>query len=176
MNPPTFINRLLAMQLNKIKLVPNGQPNPDWGYENYVDRKESARFGLYSGAVDDQYVPYIMPQDNGNKCDARWAAITDIRGVGLLAVGMPAIDVSAHHYTPEDFTRAAHTCELVRRDETIVHLDHAHCGLGSNSCGPGPLEKYLLKPERTSFSVRLRPLAAEIASPMRLAQQELETP
>ncbi|MGD0110315.1 MAG: glycoside hydrolase family 2 TIM barrel-domain containing protein [Armatimonadota bacterium] len=144
--------------------------------ESYIDRKESARVGLYSGSVQDQYVPYIMPQDNGNKSDARWAVITDIRGVGLLAVGMPTVNVSAHHYAPEDFARAAHTYELVRRDETIVHLDHAHHGLGSNSCGPGPLEKYLLRPEKASFSVRLRPLSAELASPMRLAQQELEVP
>ncbi len=72
---------------------------------------------------------------------------------------MPLLNVSVHHYTPEDFTAAMHTFELKRRDETILHLDHAHCGLGSNSCGPGPLPQYLLKPEETTFSVRLKPFS-----------------
>ena len=145
-------------------------------HESYVDRKESARVSLYAGTVQEQYVPYIMPQENGNKSDTRWAAVTNAQGMGLLAIGLPLLNVSAHHYTPEDFTRAMHTYELARRDETILHLDHAHCGLGSNSCGPGPLNAYLLKPEKMSFSLRLRPLASEIMSPMRLAREELEVP
>src|SRR5262249_44857067 len=66
-------------------------------HESYSDRKESARVGVYRGSVQEQFVPYIMPQENGNKTDVRWAAVTDARGVGLLAVGMPLLNVSAHH-------------------------------------------------------------------------------
>jgi len=145
-------------------------------HESYPDRKESARVGIYSGSVQDQYVPYIMPQENGNKSDVRWTTLTDPRGMGLLVVGMPVISVSAHHYTPEDFTRAQHTFELTPRDETVLHLDHAHHGLGSNSCGPGPLEQYLLKPVEARFAVRLRPFAGDGRTAMRLSQQELEAP
>jgi beta-galactosidase/beta-glucuronidase len=145
-------------------------------HESYADRKESARVGVYRGTVQEQYVPYIFPQENGNKTDVRWAAVTDIRGMGLLAVAVASgggvrkprhrrlheacaqlLNVSVHHYTTEDFTNARHTYELVRRDETILNLDHAQAPLGSASCGPGPLEKYLLKAEPTEFSVRLRP-------------------
>lgn len=127
-------------------------------HESYIDRKESARIGVYRGTVQDQYVPYIRPQENGNKSDVRWAEITDMLGMGLRIEGAPFINISAHHYSPEDFTRARHAYELVRRNETIVHLDHAHCGLGSGSCGPGPLEQYLLKPEPVIFMVTLRPV------------------
>jgi len=144
-------------------------------HENYVDRKESAAVGVYSGAVQEQYVPYVFPQENGNKSDVRWAAVTGIRGAGLLAIAMPLLNVSVHHYTPEDFTAAKHTFELVRRDETILHLDHAQCGLGSNSCGPGPLPEYLLQPEETTFSVRLKPFLGAAASPMSLYRTALET-
>jgi hypothetical protein len=143
-------------------------------HENYVDRKESAAVGVYSGTVQEQYVPYVLPQENGNKTDVRWAALTGIRGAGLLAIGMPLLNVSAHHYTPEDFTAAKHTFELVRRDETILHLDHAQCGLGSNSCGPGPLPEYLLQPEETTFSVRLKPFLGAASSPMSLYRTALE--
>jgi hypothetical protein len=144
-------------------------------HENYVDRKESAAVGVYAGTVQEQYVPYVFPQENGNKSDVRWAAITGIRGAGLLAIGMPLLNVSVHHYTPEDFTAAKHTFGLARRDETILHLDHAQCGLGSNSCGPGPLPQYLLQPEETTFSVRLKPFLGAAASPMSLYRTALET-
>ena len=133
---------------------------------------EGKRAGrVYQGTVQDQYVPYIMPQENGNKTDVRWAAVTNARGLGLLAVGMPLLEVSAHHYTTDDFTRARHTFDLLRRDETILNLDHRQCGLGSASCGPGPLPQYLIEPKETSFAVRLRAFAAEDVPPMRLARQ-----
>ena len=57
-------------------------------HENYVDRKESALVGVYSGLVKDQAVPYIFPQDTGVRSDVRWAALTDIRGQGLLAASL----------------------------------------------------------------------------------------
>ena len=140
-------------------------------HESYVDRTESARVGVYQGTVQDQYVPYIMPQENGNKTDVRWAAVTNARGLGLLAVGMPLLEVSAHHYTTDDLTRAQHTFDLLRRDETILNLDHRQCGLGSASCGPGPLPQYLIEPKETLFAVRLRAFSAEDVPPMRLARQ-----
>ncbi len=135
-------------------------------HETHVDRKESGRIGVFGGTVQDQYVPYIRPQENGNKTDVRWAAVTDIRGAGLLAMGMPLLEVSAHHYAAEDFARARHTHELVRRDETILNLDYRQAPLGSNSCGPGPLPEYLLRPEPAEFSIRLRPFASESDDPM----------
>ncbi len=139
-------------------------------HETHIDRKESGRFDVYRATVQEQYVPYIRPQENGNKTDVRWAAVTDIRGMGLLAVGMPVLEVSAHHYTAEDFTQAKHTHELVRRNETILNLDYRQAPLGSNSCGPGPLPEYLLKAEEVTFSMRLKPFAIESADPMTLAR------
>jgi len=143
-------------------------------HENYVDRKESAPVGIYRGTVQEQFVPYIMPQENGNKTDVRWAALTNARGIGLIAVGMPGLEVSAHHYTTEDLTHARHTFDLVRRDETILNLDHRQAGLGSNSCGPGPLAQYLIEPVETTFSVRLKAFSAESISPLRVAREGLE--
>ncbi len=142
-------------------------------HESYCDRKESAPVGVYAGTVQEQYVPYVFPQENGNKADTRWAALTNSRGLGLLAIGLPLLNVSAHHYTPEDFTAARHTCDLTRRNETILHLDHRQAGLGSNSCGPGPLPQYLIEAKETTFTVRLRPFSAECESAMRLWKQRL---
>ena len=139
-------------------------------HESYIDRKESARVGVYSGAVVDQYVPYVFPQENGNKSDVRWATLTDLRGLGLMAIGMPLLNVSAHYNTPEDFTITTHTHELEKREEITLNLDFELNGLGSNSCGPVPLEKYWLPAVETSFTVRLKPFSRDALSAMLAAR------
>jgi hypothetical protein len=134
-------------------------------HENYVDRKASARLGRYALAVDEMHEPYIRPQENGGRSDVRWAALTDEHGRGLLVAGEPAFALTASRYTTEELTQAEHTFELVPSGCVIVTVDHAVCGLGSASCGPKPLDKYLARPEPTSFRVRLRPIMTEREDP-----------
>lgn len=140
-------------------------------HENYIDKKESAPIGIYSGTVDEQHVPYIRPQENGNKSDVRWASISDLRGMGWLIIGKPTFNISVHHYTAEDLTQAQHTYELIHRDETIVNIDYEQDGLGSNSCGPGPLEKYQLLPKDVQFEFLLRPFSKDAISPIASSKQ-----
>ena len=142
-------------------------------HETYSDRKESGRVGLYSGTVDEQYVPYVVPQENGNKTDVRWAALTDAAGHGLLAVAQPLLEVSAHHYRTGDPAIAQHTHELVRREEITLNLDHRQSGLGGNSCGPGTLPQYRIPTQETRLSVRLTPLSPANRSAMALSKQRL---
>jgi beta-galactosidase/beta-glucuronidase len=139
-------------------------------HESYRDRKESALIGKWQGTVQEQYVPYVFPQEHGNKTDSRWLALTDLRGTGLLAVADGVMNVAASHYAPEDLTRAKHTFELKRRDATYVRLDHQHHGLGSNSCGPEPQPPHRLEPQEMAFTVRLRPFHQDLWSPMRLSR------
>lgn len=143
-------------------------------HESYIDRKESTRIGLYQGSVQDQYVPYVKPQENGNKSDVRWAVLKNIRGIGLLVSGMPLMEMSVHHSTPEDFTRATHTYDLIRRSQVILNLDHAQGGLGSNSCGPGPLLKYQLEAKDTRFQFRIRPYIESSRSAQSLYKEKPE--
>ena len=126
--------------------------------ESYVDRKAGVAVGRYSGTVDEQYVPYIMPQENGNKTDVRWAALSNGR-VGLLAAGEPLLEVSVSHYSAADLYQCLHTNELTRLDETIFNLDLAQCGLGGNSCGPRTLDKYMLPAALYRFSILFQPFA-----------------
>jgi beta-galactosidase len=143
-------------------------------HESYIDRKCGARVGLYTGSVDEQYEPYIVPQENGNKTDVRWVSLTDQAGTGLLAVGSTLLNVSAHHYSTANLTEARHTYELVRRDEVTLNLDLGQTGLGSASCGPGTRPEYLLSPEPVRYSVRLRPFSADQGTPMALGKQTIE--
>ena len=128
-------------------------------HESYSDRKESTRVGVFSGTVEGQHVPYIRPQENGSKTDVRWAAVANSRGLGLLAAGMPLLEVSAHHYAAAALAASGHDHEIARVRETILNLDFRQGGLGSNSCGPRPLPQYLVQPERTAFALRLRPFS-----------------
>lgn len=144
-------------------------------HESYPDKKQSARFGIYRGTVSEQYYPYIKPQENGNKTDVRWAVVTNERGIGLFVSGESPLNLGVSHYTPEDLTQVKHTYELIPREETILTIDDKMCGLGSNSCGPGPLAEYLIKPEETRFTVRLRPISREMESPTQLCHKSPHT-
>jgi len=142
--------------------------------ESYADRKSGAFVGVYSGSVQEHYYAYLKPQENGNKTDVRWATLTNDQGVGLLAVGMPLLNVSAHHFTPEDLTKAKHPHEIQFWDEVILSLDYQQHGIGTQSCGPGPLPPYLLQAERMEFSFRLRPFNGKIEKPAELSRSRFE--
>jgi beta-galactosidase len=128
-------------------------------FENYSDRKRAALVDLYESTVTDQYVPYIMPQEHGNRTDVRWLALWS-KGAGLSVAAAGPMEFSASHYTAQDLDSAYHTYDLSPRAEVILNLDYRQCGLGTGSCGPGPLEQYRIKPGRYPWSYTLQPLAS----------------
>jgi beta-galactosidase len=91
-------------------------------HESYRDRKTSAFVGLYKGSVADQYWAYIRPQENGNKTDVRWVAITDATGNGLLFKGLPLLEVSAHHNLLEDFESSGPTVGWIQQGVKNRHV------------------------------------------------------
>jgi beta-galactosidase len=134
-------------------------PGPE---ETYADRNE-ARVGRHGGTVDAQWTEYSKPQENGNKVDVRWMAITNKAGVGLLAVGMPHLSAAVRHYTHGDIWNAKHTYELTRRPETILNLDDRQMGVGGDdSWGALAHEPYQLPAKAYRYRFRLRPFATAI--------------
>jgi beta-galactosidase len=127
--------------------------------ENHIDRRAGYPVGLYEGTVADQYVPYIMPQENGSKCDVRWFELSDGRHV-LRFVAEPLFEFSAHHFTAEDLFACRHTNELADRlrPQTVVSIDLRQRGVGTGSCGPQTREPYCIPPGRYewSFLVQIR--------------------
>ena len=142
-------------------------------HESYPDRKLGAKIGVYSGTVEEQYVPYIMPQENGNKTDVRWISLSNDDGTGIMVSGMQALNVSAHFLTGQDLDIAKHTYEVYNREDITPNLDYRMSGLGNGSCGPGVLPEYQVQPGSFSYSVRLRPFTAGDMSPGRLSRLEL---
>lgn len=139
--------------------------------ESYVDSQQATRFGLWRATVDELLTPYVRPQENGNHTDTRWVALCDQAGTGLLAVGDPTLDFSAHRFTTADLDQAQHSYELTPRPTITLHLDLAQNGLGSASCGPGVLPAHQLLVEPFDFRIGFRPVLAGGASPAELGRQ-----
>ncbi|OAS14340.1 glycoside hydrolase family 2 TIM barrel-domain containing protein [Paenibacillus oryzisoli] len=129
-------------------------------HECYADRKSSGKLGMYEGTVDEQFVPYIMPQESGSKADVRWATVTDVDGFGLhiAGAGIPLGQVGASRYSTKDLSEAKHHSDLIQLGEVEINADWRQSGIGNHSCGYAPtLPSYLLAPELTEFTVRLKP-------------------
>ncbi|MBA2382893.1 MAG: hypothetical protein H0V73_12350 [Chloroflexi bacterium] len=129
-------------------------------HESYPDRRRGARVGRWQSSVADLAVPYIRPQENGGRADVRWLELRDATGSGSglrLAFDRP-LQVSATHHSAADLAAAGHDIELVARPETIVHIDVAHRGLGTASCGPDTTAEYLVGPGSYEWSWSMEPV------------------
>lgn len=126
-------------------------------FDNYSDRKRGSIVDGFHSTVSDQYVPYVMPQEHGNKTDVRWICLQNAAGIGVLVRPQNLIEASASHFTPADLFAARHTTDLTPREETIVNLDVKQRGLGTNSCGPDTLKCYRVESGvyRLDFMLRL---------------------
>ena len=113
-------------------------------HESYPDRK-IGRIGRYVSSVAAQYIPYVRPQENGGHAAVRWFEVTNAAGNGLrFAMSKPA-QVSVTPNRDADLADATHDVEVHPCGNTVVHIDAAHRGVGTASCGPDTLDKYIIK-------------------------------
>ena len=131
--------------------------------ENYSDRKDCMRIGVYSDDADNQYFPYIRPQESGTKSDIRWWKQTDATGLGLQVKSCTPFYASALHFDTEelddgDEKEQRHSFDLKKSKFTNLFLDAAHMGVGGeNSWGAWPLEKYRVHYGNKTFNFVLIP-------------------
>ncbi len=125
--------------------------------ETYADRKACGIIGVYRGHVRDQYVPYMVPQEFGNKTDVRWVQLTDENGFGMRIVSEELVQTAVSYYTPKQLMEARHTCDLVESPFIYWRVDAEHTGVGSASCGPKTLPQYMVTPSRTELRVSYIP-------------------
>jgi beta-galactosidase len=137
--------------------------------ETYPDRRTGARIGLFGSTVEEQYVPYLVPQDYGNKSDVQWVSLTNEEGVGLLAVGKELLEVSAQHFSTDNLSRAGYRPQLVPQDGITLNLDHRVSGVGGTAVSV--LNRYKTFPRRYAYGVRLRPYRASREAATELARQ-----
>jgi len=136
--------------------------------ENYSDRDRGSDIGLYASSVRDQLTHYAKPMEAGNHEDVRWAAVSGKNLPGIMAVGnQPPMQVSALPFTDEQLSSVEYSRNLPESQATVLVVASRTLGVGSNSCGPRPLEKYVVWSDPTEFSYSLRilpPGAADYTS------------
>ncbi|WP_440134771.1 glycoside hydrolase family 2 TIM barrel-domain containing protein [Chitinophaga sancti] len=132
--------------------------------ENYSDRNSDAQLGVYAQTVDQQFYPYIRPQENGTKTDVRWWNQMTVGGNGLRFTGDTAFSISALHYTIETLDDGIqkdqrHSELLEPEPLTNVCIDKAQMGLGGiDSWGRLPLEKYRVHYQDHHFTFTMTPI------------------
>ncbi|WP_138755298.1 glycoside hydrolase family 2 TIM barrel-domain containing protein [Paenibacillus sinopodophylli] len=118
--------------------------------ETYWDRQTGGKLGLYSGSVQDQFVPYIRPQECGNKMEVRHAAITNAAGEGLILKGAPHFELNVLPFTPSELEAHDHIHLLPESDKTVVRVNHKQMGVGGHdSWGQRPEKEYTLYANQT---------------------------
>lgn len=181
--PLMGMNLVMPHQFDQISWLGRGPQ------ESYQDRKTSAFVGKYSGAVAEQDYAYVRPQENGNKTDVRWAAITNGNGAGLLFVGEPLLEVSVHHnimedyesyYKPSERTKDGkvppqrHMNDVKARDLTSVNINYKQMGVGGDtSWGAWTHDEYRLTDKTYKYSFRMKALKNG-DDPLKLAKQAIQ--
>lgn len=130
-------------------------------HENYPDRNRGAVLGVWDGAPDD--LPYLVPQEFGLRTDCRWLELIDPRRGQTLRIEVvqptarhaATLHTSVTHFTADDLFAAPHADDLRPRKEVVVHLDVAHRGVGTASCGPDTHERFLVGAGEYRFSYRV---------------------
>lgn len=134
--------------------------------ENYADRKFSQRFGIYQQTADEQFYPYIRPQETGTKSDMRWWKQTGEKGMGLLVRSVKPFYASALHYTVEDLDdgdekEQRHIQEVPKSKFTNLHIDGEMAGVGGIDSWSGhaeALEEYRVPFGYMKFQFTLTPI------------------
>lgn len=133
-------------------------------HENYWDRNYSSPVGIYKQTVNEQFYPYVRPQETGNKTDVRWFKILNEGGSGIAIQADTLLSMSALHYFDNDLDDGdqkdqRHSGELHPQVQTQLNIDYKQMGLGSvNSWGAWPLEKYRLPYQDYSYSFKITPI------------------
>lgn len=145
--------------------------------ENYQDRKSASDVGVYSSTVSKLWTDYVRPQENGERTDVRWVALTNKDGVGLLASGEPLLEFNASHFTPEDLSVGArHAYQLTPRDDVVLRLSYKQMGAGGDDgWGAQTHDEYKLFANRDyAYTYRLRPISG-VDHAMALSRQPTST-
>lgn len=135
-----------------------------YGYgpeENYVDRMEGARLGIYKNTAKGNMSGYLVPQECGNRVGVRWLEVMDDNGKGLRfeAEDRP-FEMSVLPYSAAQLDSASHLEELPVPHHTWVRILAAQMGVGGDDSWGAPVhEQYRIASDRNMDVVfRIKPV------------------
>jgi len=120
---------------------------------SYNDRKTGMKMGIYSMTIDDMFTNYIKPQANGNRSEVRWLKVGNQNPIEIKG-GKP-LHFSFQKYDAKTLAKARFSYQLKENKQNILNIDFEHGPVGNGSCGPWPLQKYLVKPEAKTYQLKI---------------------
>jgi beta-galactosidase len=144
------VRMFLKKELNQFEFLGRGP------MENYADRKSGFDVGRYRSSVEQQMTPYEKPMECGNHEDVRWASVTAGNKLGLTVRRSDSLlQVSALPYGDEEMDPVEYKIDLPKSKGTVLCISHQTLGVGSNGCGPRPLEPYRVYAKPCTFSYQI---------------------
>jgi beta-galactosidase len=144
--------------------LPTGFDRVEWygrgPFETYPDRKTGAKTGIWNSTAEAEYVPYLIPQDHGNKTDVRWLSIRNGNGYGFrieAARDEPAgwLNFSLHRHNTDNLTRAVYPYQLYQTDTPTLNVDYEVTGVGETA--RRQLVQYRVLPSEKEYKLVFRP-------------------
>lgn len=139
--------------------IPKTHKNIEWygrgKFETYPDRKTGAKVGIYKSNIDDEFVPYLIPQDYGNHTDVRWLKVENKSGKGFQIKSQELLNFSYHKYSTENLSRAMYSFQLKESDANFLNLDFEVSGVGGTAIRQ--LQKYRVKPQTKTYKISIQP-------------------
>ena len=169
MTPKTADERPFLLRYGMVMQLPyDMQVSEFYGrgpIENYADRKLSQNVGIYKQTADEQFYPYIRPQETGTKCDIRWWKQTNDNGFGFHIVSPELFSASALHYSIADLDEGLekaqrHSPQVPKSKYTELCIDLGQTGVGGvNSWSKEAiaLPPYRLPYKQYTFTLTLVP-------------------
>ena len=164
--PKIGTQMLLPLKYNKVKYF--GKDT-----ENYPDRNASGRVGVYECDAEDFFEMHEEPQESGNRTEVRWFAVTDKAGNGLFVSGKEHLNFSVYNYSDKELTKAERMNQITPATYWTVNIDCRQAPLGTATCGPGVLDKYLIKNDIYKYTFRLRPFHKSDNTPEKLYHENV---
>lgn len=126
-------------------------------HENYIDRNNGVKLGVYNTTVTDMYTDYLKPQECGNRTGVRYATLVGNKKT-FTVIAEPVMEFNASHYLPLELENAWHKKDLPQSDKTVVRIIARQQGVGGyDSWGAKCNEKYMNKTDRVyrlKFQIR----------------------
>lgn len=118
--------------------------------ENYSDRAQGARLGVFKNTVKDNMAAYLKPQESGNRTGVRRVRITNEDGEGLMIAAKDTpIECNVSPYTAFELENAQHHYELPNVHYTVITVAGKQMGVGGDDSWGAPVhEEHVIKANR----------------------------
>ncbi|KRM01335.1 DUF4981 domain-containing protein [Limosilactobacillus gastricus] len=126
--------------------------------DNYWDRQAGAQLGCYQVKVADNNIPYLRPQESGNRMQVRELAVHDGLQHGFKVVAdQQVFEANVQSHQTMEYELADHQEELAPSQTTWVKLLAAQMGVGGDDSWGAPVHSEFMLPAdqkyRLSFTI-----------------------